>query len=234
MQLRTGHRRRLQRRILRTRRLTGGMYFRLKATAIVVPLAEDGLLLKTDTVSIRIEGGFAEALQRRILPALDGQLTVMEIAKRLDLPVEALRENLDRLVDSRVFDRSAEAFPPTPPNPRHNLLRALGIADEEVDRRLKAARIAVFGLERPGAIIAEMLLSVGFRNLSLVDPFAATPLDFLADEAVESSSREQLLATRLKRRYPDAKIELSNCADLTRAATAELSRGHDLLMACWD
>ena len=210
------------------------MYYRLKATAIVVPLVEDGLLLKTDTVSIRMEGGFAQALQSRILPALDGQLTVSEIARRLDLPSKTLRENFDQLVDSGLFERSAEAFPSAPANPKHNLLRALGMADEEIDRRLLAARIAVFGLERPGAMVAETLLSSGFRNLSLVDPFAAQALDFLPDELVESMSREELLATRLKRRHPGARIDLSNCGQVTREATAELARGYDLLVACWD
>ncbi|HEV2842381.1 MAG TPA: TOMM precursor leader peptide-binding protein [Chthoniobacterales bacterium] len=210
------------------------MYYRLKATAIVVPLVEDGLLLKTDTVSIRMEGGFAQTLQSRILPALDGQLTVSEIARRLDLPTETLLENFDQLVDSGLFERSAEAFPSAQPNPRHNLLRALGMADGEIDRRLIAARIAVFGLERPGATVAEMLLSSGFRNLTLVDSFAATPLDFLPDELVESTSREELLATRLRGRHPEAKINLSGGNKLAREATAELARGHDLLIACWD
>jgi bacteriocin biosynthesis cyclodehydratase domain-containing protein len=210
------------------------MYYRLKATAIVIPLAEDGLLLKTDTVSIRMEGGFAHALQSRILPALDGQLTVAELAKRLDLPAETLRQNFEELVGSGLFERSAEVFPSAHPNPRHNLLCALGMAEGEIERRLGAARIAVFGLERPGASVAEMLLSIGFRNLSLVDPFAATTLDFLPDELVESMSREELLTTRLKRRYPQAKIDGSGCGKVTREATTELARQHDTLIACWD
>jgi bacteriocin biosynthesis cyclodehydratase domain-containing protein len=210
------------------------MYYRLKATAIVVPLAEDGLLLKTDTVSIRVEGGFARALQNRILPALDGQLTVSELAKRLDLPAETLRENFEELVGSGLFERSAEAYQSARPEPRHNLLRALGMADEEIDRRLSVARVAVFGLERPGALVAETFLSAGFRHLSLIDAFAAKPLDFLPDELVESISREELLKIRLSRRFPDVRIDLSNCAQLTREATVELARGHDLLIACWD
>jgi bacteriocin biosynthesis cyclodehydratase domain-containing protein len=210
------------------------MYYRLKPTAIVVPLVEDGLLLKTDTVSVRIEGGFAQTLQARILPALDGQLTISEIAKRLDLPVETLRENFDKLVSSGLFERSSGAFQSMQPDPRRNLLRALGVEDGEIDRRLSLARIAVFGLERPGALVAEALLSIGFHNLSLVDPFDTEPLDFLPDESVESMSREELLANRLKRRNPNASINVSNCGEMTRETTSELARNHDTLIACWD
>jgi ribosomal protein S12 methylthiotransferase accessory factor len=210
------------------------MYYRLKANALVIPLVEEALLLKTDTVSIRIEGGFAQMLRSRILPALDGQLTVSELAHRLDLPAKTLADNFDELVEAGFFERSAAVFEPAAANPRHNLLRSLGMAGEEIERRLAAARIAIFGLEGVGPVLAETLLQAGFRNLCLVDPFEAKPLDFRPDELVEPVSREQLLAGRIRRTNPQASIELSDCDQLTREGTAELARNRDLLVACWD
>src|SRR5580700_10766058 len=134
------------------------MYYRLRPTADVIPLAGDSVLLRTDTVSIRMEGGFARLLQRLILPALDGRLALPDLAHRLEVPAETLRQNFEELVDSGVLEHSPEPFSPTQPDPRLNLFRALGMADEESDRRFRSARIAVFGLERPGALTAEALL----------------------------------------------------------------------------
>ena len=210
------------------------MYYRLKANALVIPLVEDALLLKTDTVSIRLQGGFAEMLRSRILPALDGQLSASDLARRLDLPAQTLAQNFDELVEAGLFERNPSAFPPAATNPRHNLLRSLGMPSEEIERRLGVARIVIFGLEGVGPPLAETLLQAGFRNLCLVDPFEARPLDFRPDELVESLSREQLVANRLGRAYPSANIEVSRSDPVTREATAELARNRDLLIACWD
>ncbi len=210
------------------------MYYRLRPTADVVPLDEDRLLLRTDTVSIRMEGGFAKVLKRQILPALDGRLDLSELALRLEVSAETLRINFDGLVDTGVFESSPEPFAPTRPDPRLNLFRALGVPDEVLKKRLRDARIAVFGLERPGALIAEALAAAGFLNLTLVDHTQADAVDFLPDEAQEQVTRETLVSSRLKRRNPESLVEISGRTTLTRESTLELAQGFDLLVSCWD
>src|SRR5271165_2656298 len=141
------------------------MYYRLRPTVDIVPLVEDRLLLRTDTVSIRVEGGFAGVLQRSILPALDGRLDLPELARRLQVPAETLRNNFEELVGTGVLECSPAPFSPIQPDSRLNLFRALGVEDEVLEKRFGSSRIAVFGLERPGALTAEALLAAGFLNL---------------------------------------------------------------------
>jgi bacteriocin biosynthesis cyclodehydratase domain-containing protein len=210
------------------------MYYRLRPTADVVPLDGDRLLLRTDTVSIRLEGGFAKMLRQQILPALDGSLDLAELAQRLEVSAETLRENFEGLVEAGVFDSSPEPFAPTPPDPRKNLFRALGVTDDVYEKRIREARIAVFGLERPGALVAEALLAAGFLNLTLVDHTRAQPADFLPDETFADVSREKLVSSRLMRRYPSCLVRVSGCLTLSREITLGLAEGSDLLVSCWD
>jgi molybdopterin/thiamine biosynthesis adenylyltransferase len=210
------------------------MYYRLRPTADAIPLVEDILLLRTDTLSIRMEGGFAMLLQRLILPALDGRLALSELAQRLEVSAELLRTNFDKLVEAGIFEQSIHPFEQTPPDSRVNLFRAMGIADVDLERRFLDARIAVFGLERPGAMAAEALLAAGFVNLMLVDPTLAQRENFLPDEQEEHISREKLVATRLKRRNPQSSIEISESPSVTRESVLRSAQGFDLLLACWD
>src|ERR1051325_2301269 len=66
------------------------MYYRQSRAASVVPLTRGGLLFKTDTFALRVDGGFADLLQRSILPGLDGTLALSEIARRLNVSADEL------------------------------------------------------------------------------------------------------------------------------------------------
>jgi ribosomal protein S12 methylthiotransferase accessory factor len=210
------------------------MFYRLRPTVDVIQLGEDRLLLRSDTLSIKIEGGFCKLLQRLILPALDGRLALAELAQRLEVSPALLRDNFENLADSGIFERSLQPFEKAAPTARFNLLRAMGLADSEVERRFREARIAVFGMERPGALTAEALLAAGFRNLTLVDPSPAQGEDFLPDELEQAVSREQLVSERLKSRYPGSLLPISSRPNLSREGILELARGFDLLVAGWD
>lgn len=210
------------------------MYYRLKPTASAVPLADGRLLLKSDTQSIRLEGEFARLLQTTLLPALDGSLTVDDLALRLSLPPEALRANFDSLADSGLFERGEQRLEVATPDPRHNLLGSLGLSREQLGQRLSAARISLFGLDPLGAAIADALAAVGFGRLELTDPFPVQPLDLEPGEEPAVGSREDHVARRLRRRHPHLEVEKSGLGSLSRAATLERMRGCDLAIASWD
>jgi len=210
------------------------MFYRLRPTVDVIHLGEDRLLLRSDTLSIKIEGGFSKLLQRLILPALDGRLSLAELAQRLEVSPAVLRDNFENLADSGIFERSLQPFETASPNARLNLFRAMGMTDAELGRRFREVRIAIFGMERPGALTAEALLEAGFRNLMLLDPTPAQGEELLPDELGKVVSREQLVAGRLKLRHPGSVIDISGRPNLTREGVLELACGFDLLVAAWD
>jgi len=196
------------------------MFYRLRATFVPIPLSGDALLFRSDTRSLRVDGEFAALLASRILPMLRGDSTIEEIAQALDLPVPSLRDNLDGLVNAGVLESDSEPMHGTVVDPQFNLVEALTIDPAEARARLDRARIGVFGLDGVGGIVAEQLLSTGFRHLSLVDPI--TP-------AVERDT-----ASRLMSRFTNASLSLSGRQSLDREQVRDLAAGCDLLISCWD
>ena len=131
------------------------MFYRLREDIDAIRLADGALLFKSDSISSRVEGGFADLLQRSILPALDGTLTVSDLARRLDVQEEALRGNFEQLVRAGVLEQAESRLSRERSNSQLNLTRALGFDDELVENRFSLARIGVFGLDQPGMAVAE-------------------------------------------------------------------------------
>jgi bacteriocin biosynthesis cyclodehydratase domain-containing protein len=195
------------------------MFYRLRHTFVAVPLHGGALLFRSDTKSFKVEGAFASLLATQVLPQLNGRTAVDEIANTFKLPVAALKQNLDALVDAGVLERSDTTLPEETINPRLTLAQALAARPEEVNARLASASISIFGLEGVGELIAEQLASLGFGQLKLVDPFAG---------------RERAVAERLQSRFENARVTPAGESALDKERVLELGRGSDVLIACWD
>jgi ribosomal protein S12 methylthiotransferase accessory factor len=153
------------------------LFYRLAAGIDVVPLTESALLLRSDTLAARIEGASATVLGERILPLLDGRRSLTEIARQLpDLGPDDLRRHLDALVEAGVADRAAHPLPSGGGDgPFSAFLQAVGRSPDEVRDRLARHRVAVVGLEGPGAHAAAALAAGGVGELVLIDPYPCQP-----------------------------------------------------------
>jgi hypothetical protein len=87
---------------------TESLYYALANGTDIVPVGPERVLFRSDVASLALEGGSAVVLAERILPMLDGQRSLAEIAATLpNLDVTELSAHLDALVDARVLVRGA-------------------------------------------------------------------------------------------------------------------------------
>ena len=75
-------------------------YYRLAPGAHVVRLDEGGVLFRTNSLAILIEGASSRWLADRVIPLLDGRRGLAQVAEALpNVEAEELRRHLDALVE---------------------------------------------------------------------------------------------------------------------------------------
>ena len=109
------------------------VYYRLAPGVHAVPLADGGVLFRSDAVSIRVEGDSAQWLAQQVIPLLDGRRGLSEVASSLPASAPAdLRQHLDALVEAWVLRREDrpqdDSSAPAALGPWLNFLHNLGIA----------------------------------------------------------------------------------------------------------
>lgn len=196
------------------------MFYRLTRTFVAIPITKDKLLFKSDTRTFRVEGAFASMLSATILSKLDGRTSLDDLAQSIGVPAPDLRANLDTLVGAGALESSDSPLGEDTAAPGLNLVHALTTSDGQAERRIRTARIAIFGLEGIGELVAEQLAEMGFQRLCLVDPF--------------DPRRDQALAERLDVRFPNRAFSVPESNALDRALVLEQARGSDLLISTWD
>ncbi len=104
-------------------------------------------------------------------------------------------------------------------------------------RRLAGLRVAVFGLEGPGAHAAALLASWGIGSLLLVDPYPCErgnlPLTPLGPDAL-GLPRELAVQRALEAGGGGAPAEASRLPAVTRDSVHALARDCQLLLGCFD
>jgi bacteriocin biosynthesis cyclodehydratase domain-containing protein len=213
------------------------LLYRLPSSVDVIPLPDGPLLLRSDSGSIRIEGDFAMVLRDRVIPLLKETIAFSDLCARWpDLPANALRKNLDELTAAGFVERSEGLFEEMPPFIR--FLEGAGLSTARSTALLGQIRVAIFGLEGFGAMLADQFAVCQIGHISLCDPFTADISDsslvpWLKAENPEQR-REESAQNWLQTRYPMTRFTTSNLTSLDRAAVSALAQGHDLLVACWD
>lgn len=220
------------------------VYYSLAHGVDAVPLADGNLLFRSDTLAVRIEGGFARVLRERVLPLLDGSRSFADVAAALsDLPSASLSERLETLVESQVLRRAdapqGDLAPDTQAlEPFLTLLDAFGMPAAQAIGRLGQARVAIAGLEGHGAHLAAILARCGVGNLLLLDPFPCEPgnlglVPLLGPDAV-GAPRQDALRSALQRLGGPTRIETGGNEPLSRERVAALAQGSHLLVGCFD
>lgn len=219
-------------------------YYSLAPGIDVVPLDDGNLLFRSDTLAIRIEGGFARVLAQRVLPLLDGRRSFDELAAQLpDLPAGDLRARLDALVQSQVLRRADNPQQPSAGDegalaPFLALLDAFGVSAQVATTTLRQLRIAIIGLEGHGAHLAAVLARCGVGRLILVDPYPCQPgnlalMPLVGPDAI-GISRQCALKAALQAQGGATEISTGDEREITREDIAALAPACHLLVGCFD
>ena len=153
------------------------IYYRLASGVDIVPLRNGHILIRSDTLTLRLEGGSSRDFVERVLPLLDGRRSLSEITRELpDLPGEDLSRHLELLAKADVLRSSdhpqgQQSIGQQALAPFLSMLESLGIPASESLDLLSRSRVAVVGLEGHGAHLASILSRCGIGSMVLVDPY---------------------------------------------------------------
>jgi molybdopterin-synthase adenylyltransferase len=216
-------------------------HYRVAPGLDVIKLTDNKVLFRGDAVQVVLEGGSTSFFLDRILPLLNGKFSLSEIIDRIPEVGEGdLGHHLQDLVDAGVLLR-------VDPNniDRHRLLHPLssllGLAHrsaEEADEILARARIAIFGLEGPGASLAAMLSQLNIGELFLADPYPCLPGNLVLmppmDPAVVGRPRHEVVRWQLLSGGSNCVVHLVGNEKLTEADVALAAEQCDILVAAFD
>ena len=218
-------------------------YYRLAPGAHVVRLDEGGVLFRTDSLAILIEGASSRWLADRVIPLLDGRRSLVQVVEALrNVEPEELRRHLDALVESRVLRCQTHPFElpqgdDAALGPLLDLVEDLGVDASEARAALARARVAIFGLEGHGAHLAAILARSGVAELVLVNPYPCQAGNLALMPAVgpEALGRPRQDVVRDALRAQGRRSEVvTGGPEVTRESVAELAEGCRILVGCFD
>ena len=208
-----------------------------------IPLSDGIVLFKSDTLTVRIEGTFSNVFVDQILPLLNGQKSLAEIAIHIsDLDASDLQSNLDKLVQAevlrlsskpRIFQSQEEKLIA----PFLRMLDLLGVSESEATIQLEKLRVAIFGLEGHGAYVALLLAQCGIKNFVLIDPYPyqsgnLSLIPFL-DKNIIGQPRQQAIKNALQLQNPEIEIHLGS-DKITKESVFSLAATCNFLVGCFD
>ncbi|MFN2606681.1 MAG: TOMM precursor leader peptide-binding protein [Acidimicrobiales bacterium] len=223
----------------------GEAYYRLLPGVEVVPVGDD-VVLASDGVTLRLEGESAALFRDRVLALLDGTRTLDQVTAELPgVRPDDLRPHLDALVRARVLgrrDEPSDGAPVDGPGAARPLLRFLetvGLSPEQVAERLDGLRVAVVGLNGPGAHVAAVLAASGVGTVVLADPFPLGPADLqlmapTAAARAGGAARHDVVREALGAAGGSGRLEVMQGDALDRGVVADLVAGSDLAVGCFD
>ncbi len=211
------------------------VYYHLAAGVDVVPLTEQSVLFRSNTLAVKIEGSMAALLNERVLPLLDRPRSLDDLESELGDAAGDLKESLDSLVEARVLERSTEAAPSQLDRPFAAFIQNLGVKPSDAAERFRALRVAIFGLEAHGAHLALELARLGVGSCILADPFVSRESDALLmppGAFQPGVPRQQSVAAAITSLTPSMSVTLGG--ELSRDSVREIAEGANLLVGCFD
>lgn len=193
------------------------------------------VLFRTDSVTVELEGHSVITFTEQIMPLLDGNRTVEEVAALAgDLDVEDLAGHLGNLAETGILTTSHVHARRTPAETLGELLRPAGFDTETVAERLTLQRVAIFGLESSGAELANQLAAAGIGEITLIDPGPLRTDDPATYAPATFASRQEAVAARLNGMDYSGRIIASNAIELTREKVEAIVAEVDIVVAAFD
>lgn len=208
-----------------------------------MPLPSGRVLLQSDTASLVLDGGSTDLFLSRMIPLLRKGCCAADLAGELvEIREQDILAHLEALTEGGILSRYDPGQGGSASEERHldpllRLVDTLGLPVDAAIDRLRDARVAVFGVEGPGAETAALLCRSGVGRLVLVDPFPCTsegvPLLPGAGAACVGTPREDVVQRLLERQVGNSSVRTSG-VPLSRASVADLAAQCDLLIGCFD
>ena len=211
------------------------VYYQLAAGVDVVPLTEESVLFRSNTLTVKVEGSMAALLNSRVLPLLNRPRSLDDLQTELGDVAGDLKESLDSLVEARVLERSTEAATSQRDRPFAAFIEILGVKPVDAAERLRALRVGIFGLEAHGAHLALELARLGVGSCILADPFVSRESDVLLMPAAAFQpgvTRQQGVADAINSLVPSMTVTLGG--ELSRDSVREIAESANLLVGCFD
>jgi adenylyltransferase/sulfurtransferase len=205
---------------------------------------DEVLLFDSERRKVKLKGRSFHEFLRSAVPLLDGTRTLAEVQAELaDLfAPEDLAACLGLLAEHHLLqDAGADATPEDVRSelaPQLNFFHELGLVPHEVQRKLGASAVVVWGLGGPGASAALALAAAGVGRLRCIDALPVARTDphlvpaFTAAEV--GRNRAEVVRARLAERFPRVEAvavtdPVADDADALRAI-----EGADLVVCCAD
>ena len=156
-----------------------------------------------------LKGKNVSLFMTEILPLLDGRHSLPEIAAAsTNLPLDELEKYLAELVENHLIENTVELPSRGYVQPMLELLSAEGRSTSVLEQRIKDQRIAVFGLESIGALLATEFARWGVRELLLIDPEAPRPDDPSQLFRNGFATRQASLCHQISVEHPELRVSL--------------------------
>lgn len=166
------------------------------AAGLEVIETPDGLLMASATGVLRLDGGVADAVRQRLLPALAATPTADDLYAALsDLPRAELERLVARLVAAGLVTELPDTSVPVPPG-WTTLLSADLPTRQRLAATLARARVRVVGDRSLAGDVLTGLEGAGFDATELVEPSALPRLD--SDALTEALAGSDLVVTMVE------------------------------------
>ena len=211
------------------------VYYQIAAGVDVVPLGDESILFRSNTLAVKIDGSMATWLNGHVLPLLKEPRSLADLSAQVDVSADDLRGHLDSLVSARVLERASEPDAFKTRQPLAAFVENLGIDPNEATERLRNLRVAIFGLEAHGAHLALELARLGVGSCILADSFPTVASDELLMPAAafrEGVSRQENVSKAIRGIAPSMKVTLAD--ELSRESVSAIAENATVLLGCFD
>ena len=209
----------------------------------IVWLAQDKVLLSCNASRLLLEGQATRLLIDRVLPLLDGHLSLREVIDRVpELEGTDIESHLQEMAREGILlpvdARSGSEGQSHHAHPLSSLFPLSALTPAEAQDIVGSARIAIFGLEGPGASLAVMLAQHGIDTLVLADPYPCEAGNLALMPSMSTASvgvpRQEIVRRHLLSAGSGTAIKCLGTEHLTAANIESAAEECDFLVACFD
>lgn len=183
------------------------LFYTLSPDISLIPISDEAVLFKSETVSGKLEGKSLKLFLSEILPLLNEENDIDEICEKIPgLSPENLKEHLDGLLNAGILIQgekpvSSSALQITPTF-FNNFLNSQGIQTSAAAKTLTEFKVGIIGLEAHGMQVLLGLQQSGLRDFKVIDPFPCDENFFLTFPFLRNSDspkfRQDCVADYLK------------------------------------
>jgi adenylyltransferase/sulfurtransferase len=207
-------------------------------------LGDEFLLFDSERRKVKLKGRLFREFVRSVVPLLDGSRTLGEIqAEVADLfAAEDLANCLGLLVEHNLIqDAEADTTPEDVASdmaPQLNFFQEMELEPHQVQRKLGAAIVAVWGLGGPGASVAMALAASGVGGLRCVDALPVSRTDphliptFAPSEV--GRNRAEVIRANIAERFPRVNAVAVSDQITDDAHALRIIEGVDVVVCCAD